>query len=59
MRAFSGSTMIVVSHRLSTVKKMEKIFFLKDSSHIEGGTYQDLLEKSPSFRELFSSQIQR
>jgi ATP-binding cassette subfamily B protein len=58
MRGFKDSTIIVVSHRLSAVRKMELIYFLKDASSIETGTHEELLEKTPQYRELFSSQIQ-
>jgi ATP-binding cassette subfamily B protein len=58
MREFKDSTIIVVSHRLSTARKMNRIYFLRDASSIETGTHEGLLEKSPPYRELFSSQIQ-
>lgn len=58
MREFKESTIIVVSHRLSTARKMGLIYFLKDASSMEMGTHEELLEKSPRYRELFSSQIQ-
>ena len=56
IKEFSNSTVIFVSHRLSTVKKTELICFLESADRIFIDTHEQLLNK-PEYRELFSSQI--
>jgi len=57
-KEFPRSTLIVVSHRLSTAKKMDQIYFLESSSRINIGTHQELIERSLKYKELFASQIE-
>jgi ABC-type bacteriocin/lantibiotic exporter with double-glycine peptidase domain len=57
MREFKDSTIIVVSHRLSTVEKMETVYLLMNGSIIESGTHEALLNRDPRYNELFSTQI--
>ena len=56
-REFGDSTVIAVSHRLSTVKKMDFVYFLESRSKITSGTHEELLEKYPRYCELFASQV--
>lgn len=55
---FRSSTIIVVSHRLSTVKKMDLLYFFEAPDKMEVGSHEQLLEKNPRYRELFASQIE-
>jgi ATP-binding cassette subfamily B protein len=55
--ALKDATIIVVSHRLSTVKKMDLVYFLKSPSVMEVGTHEQLLAKCPKYGELFASQL--
>lgn len=54
---FKQSTVIVVSHRASTVKKMDLVYFLQSPSNMEIGTHEELMERSLRYRELFASQV--
>ena len=54
---FSDSTVLIVSHRLSTAQKMDLVYFLESPSNMLVGTHQNLIEKNSKYRELFSSQI--
>jgi len=54
---FRDSTIIVVSHRLSTVKKMELAYFLEGPADIYIGSHEELL-RNAGYRELFASQIE-
>ncbi|MDD5422505.1 MAG: ABC transporter ATP-binding protein, partial [Candidatus Omnitrophica bacterium] len=56
-REFKDSTVIIVSHRLSTVEKMDMVYFLKDSSTMESGTHEELVRKNLRYGELFASQF--
>jgi ABC-type multidrug transport system fused ATPase/permease subunit len=42
--AMKGRTSIVIAHRLSTVKKCDKIVVIHQGKVIEQGTYEDLSE---------------
>ena len=55
---FKDSTLIVVSHRFSTVQKMDLVYFFESLSNIEIGAHEELIERSPKYRELFASQIE-
>ena len=51
-------TIIVVAHRLSTIKNSDQIFVLDDGKVLEKGSYQELLEKKDSkFNLMLKSQI--
>lgn len=54
---FKDSALIIVSHRLSSAKNMDLVYFLESNHHIEAGTHQRLLERNPKYKELFASQI--
>jgi len=56
IKEFKNSTVIFVSHRLSTVKKTESICFLEAADRILIDSHERLLD-NPKYRELFSSQI--
>ena len=49
----------MVSHRLSTVKNMERVYFIESSSDIKIGTHEELLARNPNYREIFASQLSR
>lgn len=53
----TDKTIITISHRLSTVKKADIIFMLKDGQLVEQGTYEDLVKKRGEFYKMFESQI--
>lgn len=55
---YKGKTVIVVAHRLSTVKDADKIVVL-DKGHIaEEGTHQELTEKHGLYYELVKNQLE-
>ena len=43
-----GKTVVVVAHRLSTIRKMDRIAVLKDGAIIEEGTHDDLTKQNGS-----------
>lgn len=47
-------TLILVAHRLSTVRRCDMIFQLENGSIVAQGTYDELIAASPSFRRLAS-----
>lgn len=50
---FSGQkTIIMVAHRLKTVKNCDHIFFIDDGEVVDQGTYQELIEKNERFKQM-------
>ncbi|MEO5865338.1 MAG: ABC transporter ATP-binding protein [Nitrospiraceae bacterium] len=47
-----GLTIVMVAHRLTTVKRCDTIFELGQGRVVAEGTYEYLLEHSPSFRDM-------
>lgn len=47
------STVIVVAHRLSTIKNVDKIFFLEDGKIVDEGTFDELFENNLRFKTMF------
>lgn len=50
-------TVIIVSHRLSTIKKADRIILLNDGRVEAEGTHEELMKKSPLYREIMKSQL--
>ena len=49
-------TTIVIAHRLSTVKKLDRIIVIEDSRIIEDGSHQDLMKTGGAYSQLWSHQ---
>ncbi len=45
-------TLIIIAHRLTTIKQCDFIIELENGKVVAQGTYEELLENSPSFREM-------
>tara|TARA_B100000315_G_scaffold257277_1_gene305600 strand:- start:1897 stop:3222 length:1326 start_codon:yes stop_codon:yes gene_type:complete len=45
-------TVLLVAHRLTTVKRCDTILILDHGRLLDSGTYESLLEKSPEFRKM-------
>ncbi len=55
---FKGRTVIVVAHRLSTVKNADKIVVLENGSIIEEGSHNELTNKKGKYFELVKNQLE-
>ncbi|KAK3582304.1 hypothetical protein CHS0354_023844 [Potamilus streckersoni] len=45
-------TLIVIAHRLSTVKKCDLIFFLNNGNIVNQGTFDELIQKDENFKKM-------
>jgi ATP-binding cassette subfamily B protein len=54
---FNGKTVVIVAHRLSTVKNADKIFVMKGGLIVEEGSHIDLLKREGHYFELVKNQI--
>ena len=53
IESLSGKrTIIIIAHRLTTVEKVDTIFFMSKGKLLASGSYNELLEKSPEFRRI-------
>lgn len=51
IKRLSGEkTIIIIAHRLSTVKQCDKLYFIKDGKVISCGTYEELFNESLEFK---------
>ena len=52
-----GRTVIVVAHRLSTVKNADEIVVIDTSGIVESGTHDELLSRDGEYKKLYSYQF--
>lgn len=57
-KEFNDSTIIIVSHRFSTVKKMDLVYFLRSPSQIDISNDSGTKERDFAYQKLFMSQMQ-
>lgn len=50
-------TIVMIAHRLSTVRECDEIFFLEDGCLIDSGTFDELLSRNRKFRAMSGEDI--
>ncbi|MCA6068397.1 peptidase domain-containing ABC transporter [Chryseobacterium sp. RG1] len=55
---FRGKTVIIVAHRLSTVKNADQIIVLKNGEIVERGKHYELVEKKNNYYNLVKNQLE-
>ena len=50
-------TILIVAHRLSTIKNAHRIFYISDGKVEKEGTFDELMKKCKGFKELYESEI--
>lgn len=55
---FFGKTVVVIAHRLSTVKDADKIIVLSNGEIIEEGTHMELIKQNGKYLELVKNQLE-
>src|SRR3954453_11845778 len=53
---FAGRSVLLISHRFSTVRAADRIYVLDDGRIIEAGSHAELIEHGGSYAELFALQ---
>lgn len=57
-QCFRGKTMMVVAHRLATIRNADRIIVIEEGKVIEMGTHAELIEKKGRYYQLYSEQFQ-
>lgn len=52
-----GKTTLAIAHRLSTLRRMDRLIVIDDGKIIESGTHEELLEKKGVYSTLWESQV--
>lgn len=55
---FQGRTVIVIAHRLSTVREADRILVLERGRIVDQGTHDELLGREGPYRRLFERQLE-
>lgn len=50
------STIIIVAHRLSTIKNVDKIFFMDDGKIVDTGTFAELNKNNKTFKTMYDAE---
>ena len=57
-RFYKGKTVVVVAHRLSTVKNADQIVVIDHGSVVETGNHETLTEKRGAYYNLVRNQLE-
>ncbi|MDZ7682618.1 MAG: ATP-binding cassette domain-containing protein [Fodinibius sp.] len=52
-----GRTTLMISHRISTIKDADIIYYLEDGTVAEKGTHEELLEKEGRYSVMYNKQL--
>ena len=58
MNKTKDTTVILISHRLSSVKSADKILFVEDGKIVESGSHNDLMSQKGKYYEMFKIQAE-
>ena len=56
---YEGRTVLLISHRFSSVRSADRIYVMSNGSIIEHGTHSELMDAEGTYRELFTMQARR
>ncbi len=55
-RVAHGRTVVVIAHRLSTLRTADRLYFMEDGRVMENGTHEELMDYGGSYRRLVERQ---
>ncbi|MGK7946356.1 MAG: ABC transporter ATP-binding protein, partial [Microcystaceae cyanobacterium] len=57
-RIMVDRTVFIIAHRLSTVRRADKIVVLEEGQVVESGSHEDLLAESGRYAQFYAQQFQ-
>jgi len=57
LQKLPDTTILLISHRISTVKNCNSIIVLKEGAIVENGTHEELLQQKHLYAELYNQQL--
>jgi ATP-binding cassette subfamily C protein len=55
IESLRGKTMIIIAHRLTTVRRCDRLLFIDGGRIVDSGSFDELLSKNEQFRNLSAS----
>lgn len=59
MEEMQEKSMVIISHRLSTIQNVDKIFYIQDGEITEAGSHHELLELDGKYAEMYKVQAEK
>ncbi len=56
-KELKGRTTLMISHRISTIKDADIIYYLEDGTVVEQGTHEELLEQEGRYSVMYNKQL--
>lgn len=59
LEKMAGKSFVVISHRLSTIQNMDRIYVLSDGCVVEEGTHQELMQLNGTYAQMYTVQAEK
>ena len=59
LNTMKNKTIVIITHRLSTVKHVDKIYFMENGQIVESGTHEELMGLKGKYAEMYSVQARQ
>ncbi len=56
-KIFNDKTIIIITHRLSSIKSVDNIYYIDDGHAVEKGTHEDLMKRKGKYYNMYLKQM--